>query len=375
MPPYNNALTQRPANMLAYQGSINPVPRNEYLGALADFLAQSYSPERTQQMQGTARFLSLPAISETLDRLSYDEPLTTGAGGLGGTTRIRPEVLEASMAVAPLAQPVTMATLQAARLARQAALAGGHAGERYAERVIPQMMERGGLPAQLLSDLGRGTIRPMDVLRESRKTAPTALPQENALKLAQQRAALPVDQGGLGLPKENTPEMRAQAMGIDVETSYIHSTSNPFTKINEDGKFSGIFTLPNYSANYGTLNMPLVVRGEIATSDDLRRLVKRPTKKMQMAIDERIPENVDVADATVEMQKLRNELARKYGFSGVKVSDEFGQDTTALVSPENIRSRFAAFDPFRRSAAIAASMGVAAPDLLAEEKNKLRQGR
>lgn len=29
MPIYNNALTQRPANRLAYQGSIGPVPRNE----------------------------------------------------------------------------------------------------------------------------------------------------------------------------------------------------------------------------------------------------------------------------------------------------------------------------------------------------------
>jgi hypothetical protein len=138
---------------LAYQDSIGPVPRNEYLGALADFLAQSYAPERTQQMQGAARFLSVPAISETLDRLSYGEPLTTGSGGLGGTTRVRPEVLEAAMAVAPTAKPVTMATLEAARAARQAALAGGRAGERYAERVIPQMMERGGMPAEVLQGM------------------------------------------------------------------------------------------------------------------------------------------------------------------------------------------------------------------------------
>jgi hypothetical protein len=34
---------------------------------------------------------------------------------------------------------------------------------------------------------------------------------------------------------------------------------------------------------------------------------------------------------------------------------------------ENVRSRFAAFDPFRRSAAVATAMGVAAPDLMAEE--------
>ena len=172
MPIYNNALTQRPANRLAYQESIGPVPRNEYLGALADFLAQSYAPERTQQMQGAAQFLSVPAISQTLDRLSYGEPLTTGAGGLGGTTRVRPEALEAGMAVAPLGKPATMATLEAARQARRAALAG----ERYAEKVIPQIMERGGLPAQLLGDMSRGTVSPLDVYHGSpHKLPPTAI--------------------------------------------------------------------------------------------------------------------------------------------------------------------------------------------------------
>jgi hypothetical protein len=133
--------------MLAYQDTLSATQRNEYLGALADLIAQSYSPQRTQQMQGTARFLSMPAISQTLDRLSYGEPLTTGAGM---TTRIRPEALEAAMAVAPAAQPVTMATLQAARAARQAALQAGRAGERYAEKVVPGIMEQGGLPAEML---------------------------------------------------------------------------------------------------------------------------------------------------------------------------------------------------------------------------------
>jgi hypothetical protein len=171
MPIYTNALAQRPANMLAYQDTLSATQRNEYLGALADLIAQSYSPQRTQQMQGTARFLSMPAISQTLDRLSYGEPLTTGAGM---TTRIRPEALEAAMAVAPAAQPVTMATLQAARAARQAALQAGRAGERYAEKVVPGIMERGGLPAEMLGAMANRTMSPMDVYHGSpHRLAPT----------------------------------------------------------------------------------------------------------------------------------------------------------------------------------------------------------
>lgn len=154
MPIYSNALTQRPANMLAYQDSMSATPRNQLLGYLADLAAASYAPQRTQQMQGMAQFLSAPAISQTLDRLSYGEPLTTGAGM---TTRIRPEAIEAAMAVAPAAQPVTMATLAASRAATKAAMKAGKAGERYAERVLPGIMERGGLPAELALGMVQGS--------------------------------------------------------------------------------------------------------------------------------------------------------------------------------------------------------------------------
>jgi hypothetical protein len=149
MPIYKNALAKRPANLLAYEDTMSATPRNEYLGALADFLAQGYAPQRTQQMQGVAQFLSVPAISQTLDRLSYGEPLTTGAGM---TTRVRPEALEAAMALAPLYRPVGMGV----KGVESATMAAGRAGERYAEKVLPGVMERGGLPAQLVMDLTRG---------------------------------------------------------------------------------------------------------------------------------------------------------------------------------------------------------------------------
>jgi hypothetical protein len=169
MPIYNSLVKRPPANRLAYPDALRATPRNEYLGALADLMAQSYAPQRTQQMQGTARFLSMPAISQTLDRLSYGEPLITGAGGLGGTTRIRPEALEAAMTVAPMIGP-------SARVGTQAAMQAGRAGERYAERVVPGIMEQGGLPAEILQGMANKTISPMDVYHGSpHKLAPTTV--------------------------------------------------------------------------------------------------------------------------------------------------------------------------------------------------------
>lgn len=51
--------------------------------------------------------------------------------------------------------------LQAARLARIAAMNVGKAGERYAEKVVPQIMERGGLPAEILQGMAQGTTANM----------------------------------------------------------------------------------------------------------------------------------------------------------------------------------------------------------------------
>lgn len=89
------------------KSTISATPRNQILGLLSDFIAQGYDPRRTQQMQGISKFLMAPEISQTLDRLSYDpsgRSLFTGAGGLGGTTRMRPEALDAALAVAPMAR-------------------------------------------------------------------------------------------------------------------------------------------------------------------------------------------------------------------------------------------------------------------------------
>jgi hypothetical protein len=51
--------------------------------------------------------------------------------------------------------------------------------------------------------------------------------------------------------------------------------------------------------------------------------------------------------------------------------------TDMVLNPvDNVRSRFAAFDPFRKTAATAAALGVAAPNLLAaESKNDINQLR
>jgi hypothetical protein len=114
-------------------------------------------------MQGLASLIRSTGVPYTLENLSYDPSgrgLFTGAGGLGGTTRLRPEAVEAALTVAPMVG-------SAARVAGRGAMTVGRAGERYAERVVPQIMERGGLPAEMVAAMGQGTQSPLTVYHGS----------------------------------------------------------------------------------------------------------------------------------------------------------------------------------------------------------------
>jgi hypothetical protein len=117
-------------------------------------LSYMEDPRRTQQMRGVGGLLSDTGLAQTVERLAYGEPLTKGTGF---ATRMKPETANAVMTLAPEAVPIGRAAMAGARAAERGAMAAGRAGERYAERVVPQIMERGGLPAQLLQDLTQGS--------------------------------------------------------------------------------------------------------------------------------------------------------------------------------------------------------------------------
>jgi hypothetical protein len=191
-------------------------------------------------------------------------------------------------------------------------------------------------------------------------------PQQEALNLAQQRAALPVEQGGLGLLAENTPEMRAKAMGF--ETPVYHATEYDFSSIrpSSQGKMGGgVYTSfdPTYAERYASgknaNTMPLLTRGEMATPEiksDVSEIVRQQMLK----------ENPDFN--LREWKARSNQMLANQGYSGLDVDKE-----RLIFNPSDLRSRFAAFDPFRKDVATATAMGVALPDLLATENNQQPQ--
>jgi len=101
---------------------IRATPRNSLAALLSDAINSGVGymkdPRRTQQLQGLGRLIESTGIPYTAESLSYDPSgrgLITGASGLGGTTRMRPEALEAAMTVAPFVGPANRALMQATK--------------------------------------------------------------------------------------------------------------------------------------------------------------------------------------------------------------------------------------------------------------------
>ena len=119
--------------------------------AIQGLLAFMQDKKRTQQLQGLGNLLESTGIPKTVERAAYaDSP----RGLLDALTNInranvpllKPETAEALLTVAPLP-----------RGAGKVAMAAGRAGERVAERVVPKILERGGLPAEMVQAMGSGT--------------------------------------------------------------------------------------------------------------------------------------------------------------------------------------------------------------------------
>jgi hypothetical protein len=197
-------------------------------------------------------------------------------------------------------------------------------------------------------------IEQATALKKQREQSP--YPQAEALRLAQQRAALPVEQGGLGLPATNTAIDRAKAMGFTTE-GYRGSTVAETTHQNplwwsEDPQYASAYAAHTIRPPKGQPDpyagnvMPLLVNIDKSKEFKKFNIGGVPTDPFSG-----FKEGVE----TGFRRYSKNEVTRDMG----------GKVWEALTLPQNVRSRFAAFDPFRRTAATAAAMGVAAPDLMA----------
>ena len=440
---------------------VNPV-----MGLLADrlkkvqqFGAKPFGYENPP-VEMLMNLLGVPAVQQTMERMAYGEPLTTGSGM---TTKPRAEAVEAAMAVAPVAGLLGKATKGLPVGAsienvgkfnvtkRDASEIFGEGAQRFKytdpksggsidvlarpdgtasvlELQVPEKFRGKGigesLQKQVLQDfpdmqgqvsskaaattayrLGR---RPVDMPNATLKDVhkmidedssvnmispkmqerirPSAnYPQQEALDTAQRNAALPIEEGGLGLPKDNTAMDRAEAMGFidayhgttqgarkeQLRNAELWATDNP--------KVANTYATgrPEFGRPEGQTVMPLSVRLENPM------VIDAPFGASWRQIDTALPNDPEVLPYSTDML---SDIAKKQGYDSLVVKNVFdvgggkiprsqkGQDaltgtTYAVFDPAQVRSRFAAFDPMRKNEKDILA-GVLPLGLLADEEQR-----
>jgi hypothetical protein len=229
------------------------------------------------------------------------------------------------------------------------------------------------------------------------KAERSPFPRKEALDTAQRNAALPVKQGGLGLPKDNTPEMRAEAMGY--KTPAYHGTTvweaEDGRKLGDIEAFNrlasteivgrkpsidqvGIFASDRpdqlgagmYSGIQGAI-YPLMLRMENPKSTSFEQMARTASNlSTNKALG---PTEVPkVSDVEPYRQRLKEQgydslmLRAKEGSPYTEFVDQTGY---VLLEPNQVRSRFAAFDPKRKNEADILA-GVLPLGLLADEEQR-----
>jgi len=256
-------------------------------------------------------------------------------------------------------------------------------------------------------------------------------PQQEALDTAQRNAALPIEEGGLGLPKDNTQMDRAKAMGFDIDA--FHGSKDP-SIMAFDPALVGKSTSNVFDKNIWATSSPEVARGYsldtkqfdlLPQAQEIKSKIADLSKKYNAAYDagkfdemDSLREQINFAQneskdlyksflsgdiasegSTIYPLMMRSsdlmpyeaegknwmrvnakaiDEAKQQGYGGVQInnvsdntqaSSGIRSNTYATENPELIRSRFAAFDPMRRNEADILA-GVLPLGLLADEEQR-----
>lgn len=206
------------------------------------------------------------------------------------------------------------------------------------------------------------------VVKKAGKAAKTKY--EIAQDVAQKNAALPISEGGLGLPANNTAMDRAKAMGFDTENMWFRGDKPNLSEFN-----------PNETSNYIKGNIFLTDKKPIASwyartgkpkdimnmpSDESEGVyslfTKNNPRELKIEANESSWADVPVPKAwkksfyggTGQIDDLAL-MANQKKYPSMQVNNVFDQyglgNQKVIFKPSDIRSVSAAFDPMRRNEA------------------------
>ena len=179
----------------------------------------------------------------------------------------------------------------------------------------------------------------------------------------------------------NTPEDLAQIYKLSGYEHQISNTNAPWFQAQGIMPGKALISNPLNTADTQAINDTIIPA--------LTNAFKKDRTKLKIGADQWAKESAFTPKAWIDQlakdsaagknsnvwtsipDKVTEQL-KQLGYNGiVDTGGKMGGQSHQVVIPfssDQVRSKFAAFDPFRRNAALAAALGVAAPDLLAEEK-------
>lgn len=200
-------------------------------------------------------------------------------------------------------------------------------------------------------------------------------PQEQALLTAQRNAAKPISEGGLGLRPNNTPAERAAAMGFDMPAAHFSRHGVDVQSL-DSGKYA-IAPFDAVGTHVGPEMQALdrfnkTVGYKVGNPDYANDVIKASTYPVQikrgremLAPDGKpyqetplsmlLSKDADYGNLRESNAALREKIFSKHDSIPYANEVESAGQISYIAPPQNIRSRFAAFDPMRRDS----------PDLLA----------
>jgi hypothetical protein len=180
---------------------------------------------------------------------------------------------------------------------------------------------------------------------------------ELAHQVAQKNAALPISEGGLGLPVTNTAMDRANSMGYDTKA---YTGANIEGEINSVLPKSWFSKEPEYSSKYSN-----VIPADGISKDPRVYPVLLRTGKTEVNPMFGLYEDMEKA-----LSKKKTDTFKVEGVGGGS------NDFYVTKNPNQVRSINAAFDPFRRNEPdILAGVAAAPVGLLAVDKEKTKKKR
>lgn len=199
----------------------------------------------------------------------------------------------------------------------------------------------------------------MASLAELLKRGKKITPFEQADFIARLGASLPENVGGLGLPLNNTSMERANALDYDINKNLYHGTPKDFEEfLLNPRKNLYASDEPQIADIYATaLGRFPVNEREKLFPNILPLIGKKNLLEISDVRDGNHGWGLDNLQKALNSEQKRNLIKdiTNYGYDGVKITNmiDLGGEQNQFVYPKtnSVRSRFAAFDPFRKNEA------------------------